>query len=139
MTMSALRLRPRNLRPTTACIPRSPCEGGVPETWTGRPPVPMPSAFSPSTPCGRSWTVGLVPKRLCHPELSEGSMWRRHGPLAALGMTWCGDNGSNVRRLVPPLRHRDQAAVVDDDAVGGHQLAEAIAQAVARLGTQLVG
>src|SRR5260221_960337 len=32
-------------------------EGGVPETWTHRPPMPMPSAFTPSTPSRRLWTA----------------------------------------------------------------------------------
>src|SRR6476469_10930606 len=34
----------------------SPIEEGVPETWTERPPMPMPSAFTPSNTVGRFWT-----------------------------------------------------------------------------------
>src|SRR6478609_6993578 len=31
-------------------------EGGVAKSWTESPPMPMPSAFTPSNPVGRSWT-----------------------------------------------------------------------------------
>src|SRR6476661_5142217 len=33
-------------------------EKGVPESWTDRPPMPIPSAFTPSKRVGRSWTGG---------------------------------------------------------------------------------
>ena len=33
-------------------------EGGVPDSWTERPPMLMPSAFTPSNPSGRLWTGG---------------------------------------------------------------------------------
>src|SRR5438128_563525 len=38
--------------------------GGVPEPWTHRPRMPMPSAFTPSTPSGRLWTGWAVGRRV---------------------------------------------------------------------------
>src|SRR6476646_4367378 len=56
MTMPALHPKSLSLRARRALPGRkvSPLKEGVAKTWTDRPPMPMPSAFTPSNP---AWTV----------------------------------------------------------------------------------
>src|SRR6187401_2624747 len=65
MTMPAVRLSTRFRASASSRARRrqgrSQFEGGLPGSWTERPPMPMPSAFYPSTGGGRSWTGGIPP------------------------------------------------------------------------------
>src|SRR6478609_146511 len=63
-------------------------QGRVPETWTERPPMPVPSAFTPSNVVGRSWTgvaAAFALPRL-GPAFGEGERAGAEGLALALAL-----------------------------------------------------
>src|SRR5512133_2708439 len=118
MTMPALHPKSLPLRARRALPGRkvSPLKEGVTKTWTERPPMPMPSAFTPSNAVGLFWTGG------------------RSVPPAGIGLVELADQGGEFEVADSGLRLHLGKAI----HVGARLAGEIVAQDVERAGRRRV-